>query len=115
MTVLAYGTMVHVAEAAAEETGVDAEIIDLRTLLPLDIETIDRLGQEDRPLRDRARGDAHQRLRRRARRRWCRSMLLSPGGADRSASPAGTRPIRTRRNGTISPGPQRVGRALAGA
>ena len=32
VTVLAYGTMVHVAEAAASETGIDAEIIDLRTL-----------------------------------------------------------------------------------
>ncbi|QDG76202.1 alpha-ketoacid dehydrogenase subunit beta [Labrenzia sp. PHM005] len=40
VTVLAYGTMVYVAEAAAEETGVDAEIIDLRTLLPLDLEAI---------------------------------------------------------------------------
>lgn len=40
LTVLAYGTMVHVALAAAEETGIDAEIIDLRTLLPLDVETI---------------------------------------------------------------------------
>ena len=40
VTVLAYGTMVHVAEAAAEETGIDAEIIDLRTLVPLDLETI---------------------------------------------------------------------------
>lgn len=40
VTVLAYGTMVHVAMAATEETGVDAEIIDLRTLLPLDTETI---------------------------------------------------------------------------
>ena len=40
VTVLAYGTMVHVAEAAAEETGIDAEVIDLRTLLPLDLDTI---------------------------------------------------------------------------
>lgn len=40
VTVLAYGTMVHVAEAAAAETGVDAEIIDLRTLVPLDVDTI---------------------------------------------------------------------------
>lgn len=39
-TILAYGTMVHVAEATAEETGIDAEIIDLRTLVPLDLETI---------------------------------------------------------------------------
>ena len=40
VTVLAYGTMVYVAQAAAEEAGVDAEVIDLRTLLPLDVETI---------------------------------------------------------------------------
>lgn len=40
VTVLAYGTMVYIAETAAEETGVDAEIIDLRTLLPYDLETI---------------------------------------------------------------------------
>jgi 2-oxoisovalerate dehydrogenase E1 component beta subunit len=40
LTVLAYGTMVYVAEAAADETGIDAEIIDLRTLLPLDTDTI---------------------------------------------------------------------------
>jgi 2-oxoisovalerate dehydrogenase E1 component beta subunit len=40
VTVLAYGTMVHVAKAAAEEAQVDAEILDLRTLLPLDIEAI---------------------------------------------------------------------------
>ncbi|MBO6900831.1 MAG: alpha-ketoacid dehydrogenase subunit beta [Rhizobiaceae bacterium] len=40
LTVLTYGTMVYVAEAAARETGIDAEIIDLRTLLPLDLDTI---------------------------------------------------------------------------
>ena len=40
VTVLAYGTMVYVAEAAAAETGIDAEIVDLRTLLPLDLEAI---------------------------------------------------------------------------
>jgi 2-oxoisovalerate dehydrogenase E1 component beta subunit len=41
VTVLAYGTMVHVALAALEENGIDGELIDLRTLLPLDIETIE--------------------------------------------------------------------------
>lgn len=41
VTVLAYGTMVYVAEAAAAEQGIDAEVIDLRTLLPLDTETIE--------------------------------------------------------------------------
>ncbi|HEY3814263.1 MAG TPA: alpha-ketoacid dehydrogenase subunit beta [Caulobacteraceae bacterium] len=40
VTILAYGTMVWVAVAAAEDTGVDAEVIDLRTLVPLDIDTI---------------------------------------------------------------------------
>ncbi len=42
VTVLAYGTMVYVALAAAEETGIDAEVIDLRTLVPLDIDTIEK-------------------------------------------------------------------------
>jgi 2-oxoisovalerate dehydrogenase E1 component beta subunit len=40
LTVLAYGTMVHVAEAAALESGIDAEIVDLRSLWPLDLATI---------------------------------------------------------------------------
>jgi len=40
LTVLTYGTMVFVSEAAAQETGIDAEIIDLRSLWPLDFETI---------------------------------------------------------------------------
>lgn len=40
LTILAYGTMVHVALAGAEHAGIDAEVIDLRTLVPLDIETI---------------------------------------------------------------------------
>jgi 2-oxoisovalerate dehydrogenase E1 component beta subunit len=40
VTVICYGTMAHVAEAAAEETGIDAEIVDLRSLLPLDIDAI---------------------------------------------------------------------------
>ncbi|NGY03180.1 alpha-ketoacid dehydrogenase subunit beta [Solimonas terrae] len=41
VTVLCYGTMVHVCLAAAEESGVDAEVIDLRTLLPVDIDAIE--------------------------------------------------------------------------
>ncbi|HEX4709963.1 alpha-ketoacid dehydrogenase subunit beta [Phenylobacterium sp.] len=40
VTVIAYGTMVHVAEAGIAESGVDAELIDLRSIVPLDIETI---------------------------------------------------------------------------
>ena len=40
LTILAYGTMVWVAEAAAKQAGVNADILDLRSLLPLDIEAI---------------------------------------------------------------------------
>jgi 2-oxoisovalerate dehydrogenase E1 component beta subunit len=40
LTALAYGTMVHVALAASAATGISADIIDLRTLIPVDIETI---------------------------------------------------------------------------
>ena len=40
VTVLAYGTMVHVALASVTDSGLDGEVIDLRTLVPLDIETI---------------------------------------------------------------------------
>lgn len=41
VTILCYGTMVHVVAATIEDLGVDAEIIDLRTLVPLDIEAIE--------------------------------------------------------------------------
>jgi 2-oxoisovalerate dehydrogenase E1 component beta subunit len=40
LTIIAYGTMVHVALAAVEDTGIDAEVLDLRTLIPVDIESI---------------------------------------------------------------------------
>jgi 2-oxoisovalerate dehydrogenase E1 component beta subunit len=40
LTVLTYGTMVFVSEAAARESGIDAEIIDLRSLWPLDLATL---------------------------------------------------------------------------
>ncbi len=40
LTIITYGTLVHVAQAAAKVTGVDAEIIDVRTLAPLDTGTL---------------------------------------------------------------------------
>lgn len=40
LTLVTYGTMVHVAQAAQKLADVDAEIIDLRTLAPLDSETL---------------------------------------------------------------------------
>jgi pyruvate dehydrogenase E1 component beta subunit len=43
ITIISYGLMVHTAVKAAEElekSGIQAEVIDLRTLMPLDIDTI---------------------------------------------------------------------------
>jgi 2-oxoisovalerate dehydrogenase E1 component beta subunit len=40
MTIVTYGTMVHVCEAAVKESCVDAEIIDVRSMIPLDEDTI---------------------------------------------------------------------------
>jgi 2-oxoisovalerate dehydrogenase E1 component beta subunit len=42
VTVVAWGTMVHVARAAIAESEIDAELIDLRTLIPMDLETVAR-------------------------------------------------------------------------
>ena len=113
--VLTYGTMVFVCEAAAHESGVDAEIIDLRSLWPLDLPAIVESVRKTRPLRRRARGDAHQRLRRRAGRRWCRSTASITSRRRSSASPAGTRRIRMRWSGRISRDRTRVARGAASA
>ncbi len=40
LTIITYGTLVHVAQAAARLVGVDAEIVDVRTLSPLDTDTL---------------------------------------------------------------------------
>ena len=40
LTVITYGTMVYVCQAAAQESGIDAEIIDLRSLWPMDLNTV---------------------------------------------------------------------------
>ena len=40
VTILSYGTMVHVAAGVIADSGIDAELIDLRTLVPLDMEMI---------------------------------------------------------------------------
>jgi 2-oxoisovalerate dehydrogenase E1 component beta subunit len=40
LTIVTYGTMVYVCEAAARHLGLDAEIIDVRSMVPLDVDTI---------------------------------------------------------------------------
>ena len=46
LTILTYGTMVHVAEGVCREKGVAADIVDLRTLVPLDIEAVENSVQK---------------------------------------------------------------------
>jgi 2-oxoisovalerate dehydrogenase E1 component beta subunit len=48
VTVITYGTMVFVAEAAVAETGIDAEIIDLRSIWPLDLAALVNSVQKTR-------------------------------------------------------------------
>ncbi|MEM8547320.1 MAG: alpha-ketoacid dehydrogenase subunit beta [Pseudomonadota bacterium] len=40
VTIITYGTMVHVAQAAAKAANIDAEIVDIRSIQPLDVETL---------------------------------------------------------------------------
>jgi len=40
VTIITYGTMVHVVESSAKAMGLDAEIIDIRSMVPLDTQTI---------------------------------------------------------------------------
>ncbi len=40
LTIITYGTLVHVAIAAAAATGVDAEVVDVRSISPLDVDTL---------------------------------------------------------------------------
>ena len=40
LTIITYGTMVHVVQASVRNTGVSADVIDVRTLAPLDVETL---------------------------------------------------------------------------
>ena len=86
---------VHECLAAAETlagAGIDAEVVDLRTLRPLDTRHDPRLAREDEPARRRRGGPAHRRLGRRgarARHRARRSATSTTPGASRRP----TRPI----------------------
>ncbi len=109
MTVLSYGTMVHVALAAAQETGIDAEIIDLRTLLPLDIEPVIASVKKTGRCVIVHEATRTGRLRRRAFRPGAGALLSITWKRPSPAWPVGTRPILASSSGTIFPGPLRVG------
>ena len=58
VTVISYGRPLQrvvrpAVEALVKDHGIDVELIDLRTLRPLDVDDARRIGQEDQPLRDR--------------------------------------------------------------
>ena len=58
ITLVATSSMVHVALAAAESlepTGISAEVIDVRTTVPLDKQTIHRIGEKNQPRHRRRR------------------------------------------------------------
>jgi len=40
LSIITYGTMVHVVQAAVRKAGISADIIDVRTLAPLDVDTL---------------------------------------------------------------------------
>ena len=69
-TLVAWGAMVAVCERAADALAGEAsvEVLDLRTLKPLDEEALLASVREDRPLRRRPGGAAHLRIRARGRR-----------------------------------------------
>ena len=100
VTVVATGRLVHEALAAAkeaEEDGISVEVVDPRTLLPLDEDGDRRLRQEDEPLRRRARGRRPHGLRRRGRGDRAAPGVRLPRRAGRA------------RRGEVHPDPVRAG------
>ena len=93
VTLIAYGAMVAVCERAADELDVSCEVVDIRSLRPLDEETILASVAKTGRVVIVPRGAAHRGLRRRAR------------GADRRAGdlrPAGPGPARHRLRRAVS-------------
>ena len=85
VTVVSVSRMVHEAVAAAEllaGEGISVEVIDLRTVAPLDMAPILESVAEDEPAADRPRGRRAVRHRRRDRRHRRPRRLLAPRRAD---------------------------------
>ena len=85
LTIVATSRMVGEATQAAERLageGVQAEVIDPRTLVPLDIDTIAASVRAHRPRRRRPRGGHDRRLRRRTDRADPAGGIRLPRGAD---------------------------------
>ena len=97
VTMLCYGPMVKTcldAAGAAAEEGRSLEVIDLRTLSPIDMATVVDLGPQDRARRRGARGGDQPGTGCRALRADHRAVLLLAGGARCCGSAGSTSPIR---------------------
>ena len=111
VTVVSVSRMVHEALAAAErlaDDGISVEVIDLRTVAPLDMSPDSRLGAQDEPHPHRPRGRRSLRHRRRDRSHRGPRGVLGPRRADRTgrrrSDPA---PIRPRARTRLAPRPRR--------
>ena len=119
VTVIAYGLMAHYALEAADrvaEEGISVEVVDLRTLRPLDKDTVLDLGPQDRQVPRRVRGQPVRRLRRRGRGDRRRGGVRLPrrtGHPDRRPRRPG-RPVQPRPRGLVHGRPgEDPGRASA--
>ena len=92
VSIITYAAMLQVALEAAEAAaadGIDVEVLDLRTLLPLDEEAILATAAQDGQGDRAARGHAHRRAGRRDRGPHRRARLRVPGRAGRARGAAG--------------------------
>ncbi len=112
VTVVALAWLVHEALAAAEELakeGISVEIVDPRTLVPLDRDDDPPLGAENRAPRHRRRGRADRRLLgrdRRCRHRGCRDLRAAPGPGEAGLRAAGADPLQPGPRKSRLPRPQ---------
>ena len=111
VTVVSVSRMVHEAVAAAERLageGISVEVIDLRTVAPLDMAPILESVAQDEPAADRARGRRPVRHRRRDRGHRRPRRLLGPRRADRThRRGADSASVRTRPRTRVAPRPRR--------
>ncbi len=107
VTVVSVSRMVHEAVGAAElvaTEGISVEVIDLRTVAPLDVGSGPRLGEEDQPTARRTRSGRSLRHRRGAggdRRQGGVLGPRRPGGADRGGRDAAS--VRARARTGVAP------------
>ena len=117
VTVVALSRLVHEALAAADELaaeGIEVEVVDPRTLVPLDLDTIVELGRAHPPARRRPRGGRARRLRRRDRRAGAGGGVRRARRADRARRrPVHADPVQPAARGRVPARPRGRGRGGA--